>query len=389
MVQGLLQNLTSSVMKFKLFRQNAIDLLRRKSSQRFIPEIDALRFFAILPVMFAHCSQAFLEYNTNFDRELIESESLLRYVMYQGNLGVELFFGISGFILALPFLGKKIKELDFRSYFLRRLIRIEPPYLIAISVFFLVHLFIMGQHDFAFLWDRYVASFFYVHNLAYHSYSYILPPAWSLEIEVQFYLLMPIFILGFCLMNKAVWRYFLYFLMLMLSLHLDVTPDLDLNDYLRYFLAGIIAADVYKNVKFERFWVWDIFFVVNLFLFFFVFGDWMLRTLSLFLILISSFNLSILKKVVTNNWVTVIGGMCYSLYLLHFPFYHLVMKIFSDRLTFIDSYEFTFISQALIFVPLSIVVITGYYLLVEKPFMVLSQKYGKIGKKNTKKLKEA
>lgn len=353
-----------------------VNLLRRKSSQRFIPEIDALRFFAIIPVMFAHLSQAFLDYNINFDRQLIESQSLLREICYNGNLGVELFFGISGFILTLPFINLKWSELKFKKYFLRRLVRIEPPYFIALLLFFLVHMF-MAEKELGFLWERFLSSFFYGHNLIHHDYSYILPPAWSLEIEIQFYLLMPLFLYLFKVFDSKYWRYLIYAAMFWLSLNINVSPDLELSDYMRYFIAGIVAAEVYKNVNLPKHFIWDIVLVVSLPLFFFFLKDWALRSIALFGILISSLNLVVLKKLVTNNWVTIIGGMCYSLYLLHFPLYHLTMKLFTNHLTIKDSYELTFLLQAAIFIPLSIIIITGFFLLVEKPFMVLSQKVGK------------
>ena len=359
-----------------MIKSRLIELLSRKSSQKFIPEIDALRFFAIIPVMFAHMSQAFLEYNVNFDRALIESESLLREICFRGNIGVELFFGISGFILTLPFINLKRSELKFKKYFLRRLIRIEPPYFIALLLFLAVHIF-MGLESIGFLWERFLSSFFYVHNIVHESYSYILPPAWSLELEIQFYLLMPLFLYLFKAFTFNYWRPLVYAVLLVVSLNLNVSPNLELSDYFRYFLAGIIAADVYKNIKLPKHFAWDIIFVGGLFLFFFYFSDYFLRTLTLFFILISSLHLIVLRKIVTHKWVTIIGGMCYSLYLLHFPFYHLVMKLFTNKLTVFSSYEMSFLFQALIFIPLSIVCITVFYLIVEKPFMVLSQRYGK------------
>lgn len=353
-----------------------VDLLRRKSSQKFIPEIDALRFFAIIPVMFAHMSQAFLEYNVNFDRELIESESVLREILFRGNLGVELFFGISGFILTLPFINVARSELKFKKYFLRRLIRIEPPYFIALLIFFAAHL-LLAEKDFAFLWERFLSSFFYVHNIVHDSYSYILPPAWSLEVEIQFYLLMPLFLYLFKVFDSRYWRYLLYAILFVVSLNLNVSPHLELSDYMKYFLAGIVAADIYKNVSIPKHFIWDIVFVICLYAFFYYLTDWVLRSIALFLTIIASLHLVHLKKIVTNKWVTIIGGMCYSLYLLHFPFYHLTMKLFTNHLTIAGSYEITFLLQSLIFIPLSILAITVFFLLVEKPFMVLSQRYGK------------
>ena len=222
--------------KSALTATNIVGFLRRKSSQKFIPEIDALRFFAIVPVMFAHLSQAFLEFNSNFDRAAIESDSLLRYVLVQGNLGVELFFGISGFILTLPFINKTWDELKFKKYFIRRLIRIEPPYLIALTMFLFVHL-AMREQSFAYLWDRFVASFFYVNNLVFHDYSRILPPAWSLEIEIQFYLIMPLFLYLFKIFNTKYWRFIIYAILLYVSININISPDLELGDFMRYFLG--------------------------------------------------------------------------------------------------------------------------------------------------------
>ena len=62
-------------------------------------------------------------------------------VGYAGYFGVQLFFVISGFILALPYL----RSADFnapapntRSYYLRRLVRLDPPYIVSLLVAFAV-----------------------------------------------------------------------------------------------------------------------------------------------------------------------------------------------------------------------------------------------------------
>ena len=57
--------------------------------------------------------------------------SLLR----TGHVGVQLFFIISGFVVALPFAMHHLadgKKVNLRRFFLRRLTRIEPPYMIAL-----------------------------------------------------------------------------------------------------------------------------------------------------------------------------------------------------------------------------------------------------------------
>ncbi|WP_394972478.1 acyltransferase family protein [uncultured Croceitalea sp.] len=350
----------------------------RKSSQRFIPEIDALRFFAIMPVMLVHFSGALLAQNKSFDRTIIDQENTFRHILLQGNFGVHLFFAISGFILTLPFLKKAKGSISLKKYFTRRLIRIEPPYIIAITIFLIVHL-ILQEKNFSFLLESYLASFFYVHNGWFDAASYILPVAWSLEIEVQFYLIMPILIFIVKFFDSPIWRAFIYLLLLLSSLYLDILPFEFLNDYMVFFLSGIIAADLYLNLKFNKSYIWDFIFLGCIITFFSTTNN-PTRFICLIGVITSSFNVILLKKFLNAKLITVIGGMCYSLYLLHYPLFYLMTKVLGNKFNIGESFEWTYLIQASIFIPLGIMLMSIYFLLVEKPFMVLSQK---MGKKNT------
>lgn len=78
----------------------------------------------------------------------------------------------------------KIKE-----FYLRRLTRLEPPYVLAIvAVFFGLAAF-STNHGFPHLF----ASLLYSHNLIYGQPNPFFGLAWSLEIEIQFYCLIPNF----------------------------------------------------------------------------------------------------------------------------------------------------------------------------------------------------
>lgn len=361
-------------MKFDLSR------FERKSSQRFIPEIDALRFFAILPVMLVHFSGALLTHNTSFDRTLIDNENFFRKILLQGNVGVFLFFGISGFILALPFLKAPKGNVNLKQYFIRRLVRIEPPYLIAITLFLLVHI-VLGQQTISFLFERYIASFFYVHNIWFDDRSYILPVAWSLEIEVQFYLLMPFIMLFIRFRESYIWRGVIYVLLLLCSYFVTLTTEVTLNYFMHYFVAGMIAADLYLNYKFKRSHLWDVIFIVSLIVLY-VTPHKMTRSLSCFAVILSSFHVVYFKKMLNTKLITIIGGMCYSIYLLHYPLYHLMMKLVTNTFTIANSFELTYIVQGIVLIPISVVLMSIYFLLVEKPFMVMSQNLAKKMKKN-------
>jgi peptidoglycan/LPS O-acetylase OafA/YrhL len=64
-------------------------------------------------------------------------------------LGVKVFFAISGFVLALPFLiydfGLSNNPIQLKSYFKRRLTRLEPPFILTLFFFYLVHLFLLNE----------------------------------------------------------------------------------------------------------------------------------------------------------------------------------------------------------------------------------------------------
>ena len=115
-------------------------LKRSTVSTVYIPEIDGVRFLAISIVSFYHLNNFFLAkapYNFNV------SDNLLNIFLQNGFKGVQVFFVISGFILALPFAKYFLlseKKPSLKNYYLRRLTRIEPPYFIALVIFFLLYL---------------------------------------------------------------------------------------------------------------------------------------------------------------------------------------------------------------------------------------------------------
>lgn len=75
-----------------------------------------------------------------------------------------------------------------------------------------------------------------------------------------------------------------------------------------------------------------------------------------------------LPKLFSNNYVTLIGGMCYSIYLLHFPIIGLindwVHSLFINTNLFIE-----YIGSLLIYIPLIILISSVFYLVIEKPCM--------------------
>ncbi len=167
-------------------------LSRVTSTGEFIPEIDGLRFIAIATVVFHHTLSMYLsnsgrspEVRTTAEWFAAAEQSWLVIPAYCGHFGVNLFFVISGFILALPFAKRVFNEQNapsLRSYYLRRVTRIEPPYLLSLIAIFLIHWEQRGEGPQ--LIPNLIASLFYSHSLVYGRESLINGVTWSLEIEV-------------------------------------------------------------------------------------------------------------------------------------------------------------------------------------------------------------
>jgi peptidoglycan/LPS O-acetylase OafA/YrhL len=292
-----------------------MQLSRITSGGRFIPEIDGLRFAAIASVV------AFHLYEYLHIKSSIPPLGLVGVALHHGLRGVPLFFAISGFILGRPFAQHYIRRAEapqLKSYFLRRLTRLEPPYIISMVMFFALLAF-SGRHEVTHL----LASLAYAHNLIYAAPSTISSVAWSLEVEVQFYCLIPLI----AILYKAprmVRRAVLLFAMLAGTLHLLAIPDrvhLSILGWFQCFAAGLLLADLYTDDwNPGQHWGFDLVSVV-LWPAVFLLNDqlaWILMPLMSLTVYVAAFRSLLFRRFFTLPAITTIGGMCYTIYLIHY-----------------------------------------------------------------------
>ena len=250
-----------------------------------------------------------------------------------GYRGVNLFYVISGFILALPFALHRFanaQPVSLKAYFIRRLTRLEPPYIFNLLICFAVA--VISEHGNAkALLPHLGSSVLYLHNVVYGSQSVINPVAWTLEIEVQFYCLMPVFAGIFLIRSAAARRTTLSLLILSAGLiqvlFWDPSPRARLSILyaVQFFLTGILLADLYVVEWQERpeyDWRWD---MVSLVIWplLFLMPDrlgWVAFPYLILLLYISAFRGVYFRKLFRNSLITAIGGMCYTLYLFHYQF---------------------------------------------------------------------
>src|SRR5262245_60933990 len=101
-----------------------------RESSGYLPEIESLRGVAIALVVWFH-ADGFVRYP---GATIDEPVSPLLAFLRAGHTGVDLFFVLSGFLLALPFLDEALggTPVSVRRYFSRRALRILPLYYLAV-----------------------------------------------------------------------------------------------------------------------------------------------------------------------------------------------------------------------------------------------------------------
>jgi peptidoglycan/LPS O-acetylase OafA/YrhL len=359
-----------------------LDPYRRiTSSGAFIPEIDGLRFLAIFSVYLYHLAGDVLRHSAPGTDALLKPNWFFSMTQIL-NFGVPMFFVISGFILGLPFASAQLRgarPVELRKYFWRRVTRLEPPYILCLLLFYALKV-AAGRGTAVSLFPNLFASIFYVHNIAFGEPSVINFVAWSLEIEIQFYILAPLLAFVFMIPRPARRRTILVVaIALATGLGALVSGNFVLSHSLledaQYFLAGFLLVDLYLSGgerRQKKLW-WDIAWVVGwpLLLILLVRDDaisyWIVPWL-LVLLYSAAYHGVWANRFVTNAWIATIGGMCYTIYLLH---NYLVASIGLGTERFLASAGFwTRLGlQFCIITPLVLVVCALYFRWIERPCM--------------------
>lgn len=359
-------------------------LARETSGGVLLRHVDGLRCIAILCVLVYHIN-GYAVAKTPFPHDTTAETDVLCRMFAEGHVGVQLFFVISGFILALPFARQHIdggRPVRVRDYFLRRVIRLEPPYLIALAIMTAVAVLAQGK-QLRDLLPHCLASAVYGHYFLYGRGSDILPVAWSLEIEAQFYLLAPLLALVFRL-PRASLRRAAILLAVVTAGALQSLADYPAHSPLHgwtilsavhWFLAGFLLADCQATGELEvspRSAIWDAVGCVAWLALFLVvqqrFHPHVLGPLVTLLAYTAAFKGGNTRRLLSHPALYVVGGMCYSIYLYHgllkATFGKATIGIHASRWLGVDSAV-----QIVLLTPLIIVICGCLFLAFEKPFM--------------------
>ncbi|MCE5198206.1 acyltransferase [bacterium] len=310
-------------------------LSRVTSSGQLIREIDGLRFIAITAVVVCHINTDLIKATYGHYPATVAANGFFNWLFSNGSIGVHLFFVISGFVLALPFaqhyLCKKTKP-KLGRYFLRRVTRLEPPYILNLLFLAVMRVAIMGDSPGAVL-PHLAASIGYVHNIIYQSMSTINQVAWSLEIEVQFYVLAPLIAKMFLIRGTAARRLAIVGMAAVFTIAQNLIPvdswffnhfNMSIIYKMQYFLMGFLLVDIYLlNWKSqpEKCRAWDVvsalcWLGIIPVLRFGAFVEYLVPALIV-IAYIGAFRGRLMSRLLSSRFFVVCGGMCYTLYLYH------------------------------------------------------------------------
>jgi peptidoglycan/LPS O-acetylase OafA/YrhL len=363
-------------------------LSRVTSSRDFIPEIDGFRFIAILFVVVFHAAGRILksQNRTPLLQHWAPGRSLILAVIGNLFLGVQIFFVISGFVVALPFARSAIQgtpKPDLGRYFMRRLTRIAPPYILALLVMYCL------LDRYRFYLPHLIAGLVYMHKWVFGTPNPINIVTWTLEAEVAFYVLAPWISSIYSIPGRTVrWGW----LVLLIGadsyfVYNGLIPSSPSAYYsfaacLPYFLGGVLLADFYVSGLLSRTsrLAWDgaaLLGLAALISSYLYLSAWRFAWLGPFVTMMlvgGGIKGMALSRFLRLRPITLIGGMCYTIYLWHIAFlwYNpLLARLpgFPVRVTSgLSDLQLT-VCYCLIAVPLIILFSVPVYYFTERPFM--------------------
>lgn len=302
--------------------------------EKYYPSLDGLRGLAIILVFCFHYFDFFP-------------------IFRMGWIGIELFFVLSGYLISsrlIPYLNKPGL---LKKFFTNRALRILPLYFGFLLVFFgCWFLFTTGstRAQFTFYSQHGWQFFFFIQNWVYIAD----PPAsanhlqhfWSLAVEEQFYLVYPFMLILFFNAKYFTRSLIILIVLICLSRHLYFMDRINGENYTNAFynsifrfdsfLCGVLAYSL-KNIviNYKRWIIHFVFITTTLVIAYgllahpdiagqHIYFNLGARTAipvwfaCLLLYCINEKNF-VIKKIFEKNWITYIGKISYSLYVIHWP----------------------------------------------------------------------
>jgi len=316
-----------------------------------ISVIEALRALASISVALFHiCGQL--------------NSAGARWVTAYGWLGVDVFFVISGFVIPLSLYGSGYGLRDFPSFLLRRLVRLEPPYLVSIVIILVLWHLSSFAPGFAgqvpsYTFAQVASHLFYVVPLT--NYQWLSPVYWSLAYEFVFYITVGL-TFSYLIERSVAATVVLAFAALGLSFAVYRTADVRIVEFLIGALLMRLTVSGSKDMQ-SGAWL-----AASLALVFFIGGVPTGIAVS-----IGAGAILFLRSVEFGRWAVFLGSISYSLYLVHVPIGGRVVNL-AKRFGDGALYEVAIVALAL---SASLIAAMLLHRFVEAPATMASRKIGR------------
>jgi peptidoglycan/LPS O-acetylase OafA/YrhL len=310
--------------------------------QNQIESIVLLRGIAALGVCFVHF------YLTN----QVQYGQLMTRLFFSGQLGVAMFFVISGFVLPYSLSQKNYTIKAFPNFLLKRSVRIDPPYWATIAL-----LFLSGWVPWHFDISRLVLHIFYLIPL-FKGYDWYSGIFWTLCIEFQYYILLGLFF-PLLMRCKPLVSVLIFLLISLACMLLKVNIRELIFTYLYDFAAGYIVFQYFiKKISLKTAVICLIAFCIVI--------AFKVSILTGFIPAATALTTLLLNKKIPAFFL-LLGNISYSLYLTH----TVVMRLY---LGFIKHYVSNQVFLCVTSILVSIIFAYIFYILIEKPVLKFSKK---------------
>lgn len=329
-------------------------MLKTDSNNNHIPVIDSLRGIAASMVCFFHFSTTV---------GYIDSDYIKDFFSY-GSTGVFIFFVISGVVIPLSMIRGGYTMGNWRTFMLKRVARLEPPYLVSIVLalcYFKLRVVMAGESASS------LPPFPTMENVLFHigylipftGSDWIIPPYWTLCVEFQYYIALSL-ILPIILNGSKACRYCLYAIFLLCPFLLPNREFFPL--YAPVFLIGIAYAFSKTNIIQVK----EYALVTALCI---IAGLFVLPVNNIVAALLTILIIQYLPGF-ANKVLLFLGKISYSIYLLHIVTGSALINILSHRYNVSYQKPIVFIVGYLFTVACS----NAFYLAVEKSSQRLSSR---------------
>jgi len=320
-------------------------------SKNKVFSIDTIRGLAALSVCLFHFANTSLHFTGN--------TSWYKQFASFGWLGVEAFFVVSGFVIPYSLLSNNYKIYQFPKFFLKRCLRIEPPYILSIFLVIILNYLVSFSPAFkgaAFKIDLVQVLLHFAYLTEHFGYQLLQPVFWTLEAEFQFYIIIGL-VIPFAIRNK-----FSIYLFLFVLLITALVFPLNIFKYMPFFVMGISACFYMK--KYLQFYEYLFFiFMSSIFVY-------QTNQLAVCMVVGLSVSLIICFTNIRSRVTDFLGKISFSLYLVHIPIGSKILN-YGSRYANTDLKIYGFLIFSLIF---TISFAWVFFKLVEQPSLRWSSK---------------